>query len=56
MATTPTKPHVDAIVESIPGQNISASVSVAGMIVFLAFSGYRVNETRNVRWSDLTPE
>jgi integrase len=53
---TPTKAQLDAIVESIRSQNKSASVSVAGMIGFLSFSGCRVNEARNVQWSDLNPE
>jgi integrase len=53
---TPTKKQIDDILDSIRSQKKAASVSAAGFVGFLAFSGCRVEEARCVRWEDLNPD
>lgn len=53
---SPSREQVDAIIESIRSQKKAASKTAAAFVGFLAFSGCRISEARNLKWSDISEE
>jgi integrase len=51
--TPPTKGGVAAIVESIAQQGKTHSKATAAAVEFLAYTGFRISEAQEARWSDI---
>lgn len=52
----PSAHHLDRVIEEIRSQGLRCSEEVANMVAFLAFSGLRVGEAREVCWKDAHAE